>query len=168
MTMLTAKQLLFTTLLLFTLSFAFGQQTPIDTTVYPSEILTVKPVYKGGDTAMYRTIALNLRFPPILRERFGTIGTAFISFIIDEQGKLDTSSIKMVYFMTGTTEKEPKPKRIFNESKLDNIQTVCVEEAKRVMLVLTTWTPAQVEGKPVKCRHSLPISFKNEGFTIRR
>jgi hypothetical protein len=168
MKILISKQFLLTTQLLFTLSFAFGQQTPIDNTVYASEILTIKPVYKGGDTAMYKMLASNLRFPPILRQRFGTIGTAFISFIIDEQGKLDTPSIKMVYFMTGTNEKEPKPIRIFKESKLDNIQIVCVEEAKRVILVLTTWTPAQVEGKPVKCRHSLPITFKNEGITFRR
>jgi hypothetical protein len=157
-----------TTPLLFTLSLAFGQQAVIDSTVYASEILAIKPVYKGGEKAMYTTIGANLKFPPPVRQRFGTIGTAFISFIIDEQGKLDTLSIKMVYFMTGTTEKEPKPKRIFNELKLDEIQALCVEEAKRVFLFLPNWTPAQAEGKPVKCRHNLPITFKNEGVTFRK
>ncbi len=70
---------------------------------------------------MYRTLGLNLGFPPILRERFGTIGTAYISFIIDERGKLDTPSIKMVFFMAGATPQEPKPKHIFDAKKLDNI-----------------------------------------------
>jgi periplasmic protein TonB len=168
MTMLKSKQLFFTTLLTLTLSIVFGQQAPIDSTVYPSEIVTIKPVFKGGEKAMYTTIAQNLKFPPELRQKVGMHGTAIVSFNVDEQGKLDAQSIKMLYFQVGTMEKNVPPIRIFRESKLNNLQAICVAEAKRVILSLPNWTPAQVDGKAVKCRHNLPISFKNEGFTFRK
>lgn len=61
-----------------------------------------------------------------------------------------------------------KPKRIFDETKLDDLQADCAKEAKRVVGLLKKWTPAQADGKAVKCRRSVPITFKNEGVIKQR
>lgn len=167
--MFTAKHLFFTSFFSFFVSIAFGQETtPTDSTIFPIEALTVKPAYEGGSTAMYRFLGQNIKFPMSARQRVGNIGTAYINFVIDEKGKIDASSVKLLFFLTGVTKKEPNPKRIFLESKLDGVQKDCVQEAKRVVLLLTLWSAGQADGKAVKCYHSLPITFKNEGVIIQR
>jgi hypothetical protein len=161
------KSLVFSTLLSLIVSLVFGQQTPVDSTIFPMEALEVKPVFEGGETAMYQLIAQNIKIPMIARENAATIGTAVIAFVIDETGHLDTSSVKLLYFKTSPTVKHPKPKNIFQEAKLDDVQIACVTEAKRVVLLLTNWTIGKADGKAVKCRHSVPLTFKSEGI-IRR
>jgi hypothetical protein len=162
------KSFFLTIALSILVSFVFAQQTVIDSTIYASEILDIKPIYGDGASAMFKAIAQNLTFPPIIRQRLGDIGTAYVSFVVDENGKLDEKSVKLAMFMAGISDKDSIPKRIFNEAKLDTIQAVCVKEAFRVVKLLQNWTPAKVDGKAVKCRHSVPIRFKNEGFTWRK
>jgi hypothetical protein len=161
--MFTFKTKICTLLLTLFCSVAIGQQVVVDTTVYAAEGLDSIPIYEGGKKEMFKMIANNLKFPLVLRQQVGTIGTAFISFVVDEKGQLDVESLTFALFSYVTTGKVPKTKRILDETKLDDNQKVCVAEAKRVVLFLKKWTPAQINGKPVKCRLSLPLTFKNEG-----
>ena len=149
------------------LSSIFAQQTAIDSTIYPAEALDIKPIYEGGDKAMFQVLGQNIRHPLAIREKIGTTGTVNVSFVVDEKGNLDTASVKMAVFITGAEDKK-KPKYITDEAKLDRIQIECVKEAKRVVQFLKKWTPAQADGKAVKCRRSLPITFKNEGIHWRK
>jgi hypothetical protein len=168
MTPLKTKQGL--VLALFSLLFlsAFAQETIADSmAIYPAEIVDTKPIYQGGESAIYQEIGKNLKFPIDARQRVGNIGSAYISFVIDENGHLDDKSIKFVLFLIEGTTKNAKTKRIVQESMLDNIELQCLKEAKRVIHFLKNWTPAQVGGKPVKCRKTLSVGFKNEGM-IRR
>jgi protein TonB len=162
-----SKSVVLMALFSFIMSWSFGQQTAIDSTIYAAEALDIKPIYEGGEKAMFQFLAQNIKMPLAIRQRIGTTGTVHVSFVVDEKGYLDTSSVKMLLFMTGANDKD-KPKRITSEAKLDYIQAECVMEAKRVVRLLKKWTPAQADGKAVKCRRSVPITFKNEGVIIRR
>jgi hypothetical protein len=166
--MFTLKTKICAVLLTLISSIAIGQQAVVDTTVFAAEALDTIPIYAGGKKEMFNMISRNLNFPPVLRQQVGTIGTAFISFVVDEKGQLVSESLTFALFSYVTTGKEPKTKRILDESKLDDSQKVCVAEAKRVVLFLKKWTPAQINGMPVKCRLSLPLTFKNEGVVNRR
>ena len=168
MKMFTTKSLFFTAFFSLIVSFSFAQSPAPDSTILPVDALTVKPVYEGGETAMYQAIGKNIRFPLSGRAKVGNVGTAYISFVIDEKGEIDPSSPKLSFFLTGATAKEPKQKRIFQESKLDAVQADCVTEAKRVVRLLTHWSAGQFDGKAVKCKHTLPITFKNEGIIFQR
>ena len=169
MTILKTKQLLIT--ILFSLTFlpVFGQQAATDTAfIYPVEIVDVKPIFKGGESAMWQVLSQNMIFPIDARRRVGNIGSAYISFVINENGQLDSSSIKFVLYLIESTNKKVKTQRIVQETKLDNVQLQCMYEAKRVVGLLKNWTPAQAEGKLVKCRKTVPIGFRNEGVTYGR
>ena len=168
MSILKTKQILIA--ILFSLPFlsALGQQTVVDTAfIYPAEIVDIKPIFKGGESTMWQVVGQNIRFPIDARQRVGNIGSAYISFVVDENGQLDSSSIKFVLYLIESTNKKVKTQRIVQETKLDNVQLQCMYEAKRVVGLLKNWTPAQAEGKPVKCRKTLPIGFKNEGVMYR-
>ena len=169
MTIPKTKQLLIATLFSLTFLPAFGQQAATDTAfIYPAEIVDIKPIFNGGESAMWQVVGQNIRFPIDARQRVGNIGSAYISFVINENGQLDSNSIKFVLYLIESTNKKVKTQRIVQETKLDNIQLQCMYEAKRVVSLLKNWTPAQAEGKPVKCRKTLPIGFKNEGVMYRR
>lgn len=148
------------------ISIAFGQQTAIDSSIYAVEALDIKPIYEGGEKAMLQFLGQNIKHSPAIRERLGTIGTVHVSFVVDEKGNLDTSSVKMALFMIEAN--GMKPKRIVDEAKLDYIQAECAKEAKRVVRLLKKWTPAQADSKAVRCRRSLPITFKNESIIRQR
>ncbi len=162
------KTLLLATFLTFGLISLFGQQP--DSTVYPVDALEVKPLFegKGSDTTIFRFLARNIRLPMSVRNKVGSIGTAYINFIIDAKGEIDTSSVRLLFFKTGINDYDKTVKTIINESKLDPIQTDCVIEAKRVVRLLKNWTPGKVGEKGVKCTMSLPISFKNEGIIYKK
>ena len=102
-----------------------------------------------------------------VRDIIGTTGTVFIYYVIDEKGQLVSNSIKLLLFKPGATKKEPKPKNITDEKMLNDTQSECVIESKRIIGLLKNWTAAKVGGKGVKCSMTMPITFKNEG-TIRR
>jgi hypothetical protein len=163
MTTQQSKQLLFTLLLLLNGLIVFGQQTAVDTTVYPLGAVEEKPLFEGkGDTAIFRFIAMNVRLPMSARKIIGTTGKVFIYFVIDEKGQLNAKSVKMLFFQPGTTAKEPKPKKIADEALLDAAQLDCVVESKRVISLLKKWSAAKIGGKGVKCSMTMPIGFKNE------
>jgi TonB family protein len=94
-----------------------------------------KPEYPGGLPAMYQKIASTLRYP-IEAKRAGIQGKVFIEFIVEEDGAL-------------TNMRSIKP-----------IGGGCDEEAIRVLKSLKKWNPATVDGKPVKHKLVLPLTFR--------
>jgi hypothetical protein len=160
------KQFVFATVLFLNFTNVFGQSQ--DTTVYPVDALEVKPQFNNkGDTSIFNFLAKNMRIPVSARSRVGLIGRSYISFIIDEKGQLEESSVKLVFFQTGINDKDKKVIMIKDASKLDDIQTDCVNEAKRVVGLLKNWTPGTVGGKGVRCTKVMPITIKNEGTFSR-
>ena len=169
MTTQKSKLLLLTTVLIFNCLLIFGQQTAsIDSTIFPVAAVEEKPLFDGrGDSVLFRFIGQNIRLPMSVRDIIGTTGTAYIYYVVDEKGHLDSSSVKLLVFKPGATKKEPKPKQITHEKLLNTTQLECVIESKRVIRLLQNWSAAKVGGKGVKCSMTMPLTFKNEGTVSR-
>jgi TonB family protein len=92
------------------------------------------PEYPGGEKALRRMIAQNLRFPEVAQLN-GIQGRVYITFIVNEEGKVtDTVIARGVH------------------TALDN-------EALRVVNQMATWKPGKQNGKLVKVCYTIPINF---------
>ncbi len=94
-----------------------------------------QPAPQGGYEAFFQHVAKNLRYPAQAR-RMGIEGKVFIQFTVNEYGEL--TDIKA----------------------LKGIGAGCDEEAMRVLESAPEWQPGTTEGKPVKVKMVLPITFK--------
>jgi len=92
------------------------------------------PEFPGGQTAMTKFIAENIKYPKEAKEK-GIKGTVFINFIIDKEGNVTHSKV------------------------LKGIGGGCDEEALRVINMMPKWTPGEQVGKKVLVKINVPIRF---------
>ena len=90
------------------------------------------PSYPGGVSALYEWIQKNHKKP-----EGDKIGLCIVNFIVEKDGSF--SEIKVV--------------RSSGDEKLD-------EEVIRLMKTMPRWIPGKLNGERVRCRFTLPISFK--------
>ncbi|MEI7595334.1 MAG: TonB family protein [Bacteroidota bacterium] len=95
----------------------------------------VKPSYKGGDEAMFRFLAENIRYPEEAKEN-GISGKVFVSFTIDKDGSI--ADITIV--------KSPHPS--------------LSKEAIRVIKLMPKWIPGEVYNRKIKTTFTLPVAFQ--------
>lgn len=92
------------------------------------------PQPDGGMTAFYTYVMQNMTYPAQARNE-GIEGRVFVQFVVDETGKvMDAEAIK-------------------------GIGSGCDEEAVRVVSGSPLWTPGKKDGKNVKVKMILPITF---------
>ncbi len=121
------------------------EETPIEEET--EEIFLIvenKPVYKGGDAALYKYLSEHLSYPSVAR-RMGIEGRVYVQFVVWKDG-----SIRDVVALKG-------------------IGGGCDEEAVRVVSNMPKWQPGKQRGKPVNVRMVLPVFFKlssNQSLTI--
>lgn len=104
-----------------------------DTNVY--ERPDMMPEYPGGTNEMMQYLAKNLKYPEVCEEN-GIQGRVVVSFVIEKDGSVvDVNIIKSV------------------NPALD-------KEAKRLVNSMPKWSPGKIDGKPVRVRYSVPITFR--------
>ena len=84
---------------------------------------------------MYQKIGRNLNYPLTAR-RMGVEGTVFIQFILTEEGAVTECAV------------------------LRSIDPDMDQESLKAVCNLKNWTPGKFQGKPVKYRVVVPVSFK--------
>ncbi len=94
-----------------------------------------QPSPEGGMGPFYQHIMQELKYPAQAR-RMGIEGKVFVQFVVNEYGELTD-------FQT-----------------LKGIGAGCDAEAIRVLESAPAWSPGSTDGKPVKVRMVLPITFK--------
>ena len=93
------------------------------------------PEFPGGEDAMRRYLARNIRYPLIAQEN-GIQGRVICQFVVNADGKIvDVQVVRGV------------------EASLD-------AEAVRVIQSMPSWTPGKQGGKSVRVKYTLPIRFK--------
>ncbi len=103
-----------------------------DNTVYNSAGIEVKPEYPGGLNKFYSFIKNNYT-PP---DEEGLKGKVIVSFVVEKDGSLtDIKVLKDIGYGTGT-------------------------EAIRVLKKCARWTPAEQNGKKVRCSYQIPIAIE--------
>ena len=99
-------------------------------------IVESMPEFPGGQQAMMRYIAENIKYPVIAQEN-GIQGRVICQFVVEKDGKV--SDIQVV--------------RSSGEASLD-------KEAQRVIGSMPKWKPGKQRGKPVRVKYTLPVNFR--------
>jgi protein TonB len=96
--------------------------------VAEEEIFTIvedMPSFPGGEEALFKYLAQNIKYPQIAKEA-GITGRVFVNFVIDKEGNV--TDVKVLRGIGGG----------------------CDEEAVRVVKNMPKWSPGKQRGKPVK------------------
>jgi periplasmic protein TonB len=98
-------------------------------------VVEEQPSFPGGEAALFKYLYDNLKYPPIAREN-GIVGTIYVNFVVDKDGKV----------------KDPKIIRGGLGGGLE-------EEALRVVRTMPDWKPGRQNGHSVAVYCNLPIKF---------
>lgn len=105
-----------------------------DTQVYENAILEVPPTFPGGMDKFYKYLNRSIKYPPMAAEN-NIQGKVFVSFVVEKNGAL--TDIRVIRSLGGGTD----------------------EEAVRVLKASPTWIPGVQNGKQVRVKYNIPISF---------
>lgn len=97
-------------------------------------IVDEMPEYPGGDETLRKDISESVKYPAEAHKK-GIAGKIYITFIVNETGKIE----------------DPKIVR--------GVHPLLDKEALRVMSLLKTWSPGKQDGKTVKVSYTVPIKF---------
>ncbi len=105
-----------------------------DNTVYNFVSMENPPTYPGGMDKFYKYLGDNIKYPPMAAEN-NVNGKVLVSFTVEKDGSLTDLKVerKLGY---GTD-----------------------EEAMRVLKLSKRWNPGMQNGKPVRVKYNIPISF---------
>jgi periplasmic protein TonB len=95
------------------------------------------PEFNGGQRAMYKFLAENLKYPAAAYKR-RIEGSVFVSFVVEQDGSIKEASV------------------------IKGISPECDQEAIRLVLMMPKWVPGVQSGKLVRVKHVFPIKFKLE------
>ena len=109
------------------------KDTTTDDKIY--EVCEQMPTYKGGEEAMMRFLSQVTRYPQRAQD-LGIQGCVVVGFIVEKDGSL--SDFKFI-------------QRV--DPELD-------DEALKTVTAMPTWNTGKHNGKNVRVRHSVPVSFK--------
>ena len=98
----------------------------------------VMPEYPGGEQALMNDLIGSIKYPDEAKKN-GIQGKVFVSFVVDEQGKVTNAKIERGV-----------------EPSLD-------KESLRVVNELKTWIPGKEKGKVVKVAYTIPINYALNG-----
>lgn len=104
----------------------------------PEEIFNMveqMPSFPGGDVALMKYLKDNIKYPTIAAET-GTQGKVYLQFVVEKDG-----SITDVQVVRGV------------DPYLD-------KEASRVIKAMPKWTPGKQNGKAVRVKYTVPVTFK--------
>jgi protein TonB len=128
---------------LLSAGFANGQSS-VDSTnssvksqTKQSTVFTVvdkMPEFPGGDDSLLKFINMNTTYPDSAKAE-GITGRVYVTFVIDESGKVTDAKI------------------------LRGLGYGCDEEVLRVMSIMPLWSSGMQNGKAVKVQYNLPFVF---------
>jgi periplasmic protein TonB len=97
-------------------------------------IVDQMPEFPGGELALRKWIANNIRYPKMAAEK-GIHGKVYINFVVEKNG--DISSVRVT----------------------KGVDPLLDKEALRVIINLPKWSPGLQGGKPVRVSYTVPINF---------
>lgn len=112
--------------------------TKADVQFYEFQKLQNPPTYPGGIASFYRTLFSNVTYPEAASKK-NIQGTVVLSFVIEKNGTIGNIS----------------PDKDLG-SGLTEAAIVALKSTKK-------WTPAVVDGKPVRVKMNIPIKFTLKG-----
>ncbi|MFN4079719.1 MAG: energy transducer TonB [Saprospiraceae bacterium] len=120
---------------------SLGAQVKRPTNVFDASALDKPAVFQGGQEALMRYLAANLKYPDQARLDKAE-GRVIMEIITDAGGRVIWVDV---------------PERFKDEPWRPDF----VEESVRVLYGMPDWTPAEKDGAPVSCVQLLPIEFRS-------
>jgi protein TonB len=102
------------------------------------QVVEQMPEFPGGEDALLKYLGKNIKYPELARDA-NTQGTIYITFVVDENGKITTPSV--LRGLTGPGAKD------------------CANEAMRVVGGMPAWKAGKQNGKAVRVQYNLPVKF---------
>ncbi|MBP5535905.1 MAG: energy transducer TonB [Bacteroidales bacterium] len=99
------------------------------------QIVEENPEFPGGESALYKYLNDNLKYPTVAREN-GITGKVYIKFVVEKDGSISRAMIRK------------------------DIGGGCGAEALRVVNAMPRWKPGKQRGKAVRSEFTLPVSFE--------
>ena len=93
------------------------------------------PEFPGGRDQLNKYYESNLRYPEVAIEN-GIQGRVIVQFIVNTDGSISDPTV------------------------IRSVDPACDEEALRVINSMPHWTPGQTNGKNVRVRYTLPVTFR--------
>lgn len=123
----------------------------------------VLPVYKTGNSEMYKTIGAKIKYPKEARVN-NAQGLVYVSFTVTKTGEITKvkaeknkynllEEIVVVAYSVKSSDKKDMGEKSIDLSALE-------KEAERAIGLLGDFTPGEKKGKPASVRLTLPITFK--------
>ena len=130
------KQFFLLTILMFSMCVFAQEQITHDSinTQRERKKLDVGPSFPGGKEVLKRYMELNTHYPEEAKSA-GIAGRVIIGFMIEPNGN------------------------IVNVTVLKSVHPLLDAEAVRVISAMPRWTPGLVDGKPVRVRTRIPVTF---------
>ena len=130
---------------------------PTDSTVTVSADKT-NPEFKGGQKALKKFLSKNLEYPEVA-VNYSVEGSVIMTFVVGEDGSLSDISAhdcKIERFNTTkfSQETESRQKELKKQFAL-----LFAKEGARVIHKMPKWTPGTLNGKAVRIKFDLRISF---------
>ena len=105
----------------------------VEDTIY--NVVEEMPQFPGGVSKQMEFISQNLQYPKSAQEQ-GIQGRVIAQYVVEKDG-----SVSNIRVIRGVSE------------ELD-------AEAVRVLKLMPKWTPGKQNGKPVRCRYTIPVQFR--------
>jgi TonB family protein len=115
-------------------SVSFAQDTERVKAGFGVTVVQTQPEFPGGPDSLQAFLSNNLTYPREAKlDRIN--GRVYISFVIDEKGKIN------------------------NPKVLSGVNSQLDDEALRVVKLMPDWKPGTKANEPVKVQYILPIDF---------
>lgn len=130
------------------------------------DVVEEMPAFPGGIEELMKFLSLNIKYPVEAHEK-GIQGRVIVTFIIEKDGQVSSPRISKTIDAKKANELTvvANSKELTEEQKNDieaekrGIQALN-DEAIRVINVMPKWKPGKQNGKVVRVKYSLPISFR--------
>ena len=108
----------------------------------PAMVVEVQPEFPGGTAALLQFLSKNIKYPAECRDS-SIDGRVIVSFVIGKDGA------------------------IIEPEVVKSVHPLLDAEALRVISLMPNWTPGMQQGKPVRVKYSVPITFRLDNSSRR-
>ena len=127
------------------------------------DIVEQMPQFPGGDTELMQFIARNIKYPKVAQEK-GVQGRVLVQFVVEKDGSLSNAKVlespkKSGASMVVVTAMMPEKERQEAEAHNAGVQAMR-DEAIRVINAMPLWSPGKQNGKPVRCKFVIPVTYR--------
>ena len=123
------------------------------------EDLEQKPEFPGGMKAMMEYLSSNVKYP-VEAQKMGEQGRVIVGFIVEKDGTVSNAKVvKSNRYTLVEIEKDGTVVKKLETSEGPVIHEL-EAEALRVVQSMPKWMPGKLNGKAVRVKYNLPVSFR--------